>query len=51
MNFLRIHRSHLININHVTSYLYKDNLIIMKDGSQVPVSRGKKENLLELLGK
>jgi two-component system LytT family response regulator len=48
--FLRVHQSHLVNLNHIERYEKKDGgCIIMKDGSVVPVSVRKKEELLSLL--
>ena len=47
--FFRIHNSHLININKIDSYNKSEEVILMTDGTVIPVSRGKKEELLELL--
>lgn len=47
--FLRVHQSHLINIDYIFCFEKSENLIFMKDESQVPVSVRKKENLLSLL--
>jgi two-component system, LytTR family, response regulator len=50
--FFRPHQSHLVNINHITSYEKKDGgYLMMKDKSMVPVSVRKKETLLTLLEK
>jgi len=45
--FFRVHRSHLINLQHIQKY-YKGEggYCIMSDGSQVMVSRRKKEEFL-----
>ena len=49
-NFIRPHKSHLINIMYIKSYLKHDGgYIIMTDGSQVPVSRRKKEKIIEII--
>lgn len=40
--FIRVHRSHLINLDHIASY-DKQGLIAMSDGSVVEVSRRKRE--------
>jgi len=49
-NFIRPHKSHLINIMYIKSYLKHDGgYIIMSDGSQVPVSRRKKEKIIEII--
>jgi two-component system, LytTR family, response regulator len=49
-NFLRVHSSTLINLRHVEKYIRGDGgFVIMKDGSQVEVSRRKKHELVERL--
>jgi two-component system LytT family response regulator len=47
--FIRIHQSHLINLNFVFCFEKANNQVIMKDDSQVPVSVRKKEAVLQLL--
>jgi two-component system, LytTR family, response regulator len=47
-NFVRVHKSHLINVQHVTKYLKgKGGQLIMSDQSYVDVSPSKKEELLK----
>jgi len=49
-NFIRPHKSHLINAKYIKSFIRQDGgYIIMTDGSQVPVSRRKKEKIMEIL--
>ena len=49
-NFFRTHQSHLININYLQKYHKKDGgYIIMKDNSNIPLSKRKKEALLKLI--
>ncbi len=49
-NFFRIHRSHLINLDHVKKYLKGEGgYVVMSDNSQVEVSRRKKNEFLEKL--
>ena len=48
-NFIRTHKSHLINIKHIKSYLKSDGIIIMSDGSNIPVSRRKKDKITEII--
>ena len=49
-NFFRSHQSHLININYLLKYHKKDGgYIIMKDNSNIPLSKRKKEALLKLI--
>ncbi|GAL86419.1 response regulator [Sporocytophaga myxococcoides] len=47
--FLRIHKSHLINLEFVERYLPKDSQVIMKDGARVEVSRRRKDVFLKYL--
>lgn len=47
-DFLRVHKSHLINLQYVTRYKKgKGGQVYLKDGSVVDVSAGKKSQLLE----
>lgn len=49
-SFERIHHSHIVNINHLQSYISKDGgYALMKDDSLLPVSNRKKTQLLERL--
>jgi two-component system LytT family response regulator len=48
--FERIHQSHLINISYLKAYIKKDGgYVVMKDGSNLPISQRKKERLKEIL--
>ncbi len=48
-NFLKTHKSHIININHIEKYIRGVNgYVVTSDGASVPVSSRKKE---EVLGK
>jgi len=45
--FIRCHQSHLINFHKIASYVKTDGgYIAMEDGSQVPISRQKREEVL-----
>ena len=53
-NFFRIHRSYLINLEHIREYLrYNNNsdgdggVVIMDNDLNIPVSRDKKRHLLD----
>jgi len=47
--FVRVHQSHLININYIERFDRKDGgLLIMQDGTKVPVSYRKKDELFEI---
>lgn len=49
-DFIRPHKSHLININKIKTFVRNDGgYIIMNDGSEIPVSRRKKESVLQML--
>ena len=49
-SFIRPHKSHLINVKYIKSFIRHDGgYIIMTDGSKVPVSRRKREKILEIL--
>jgi two-component system LytT family response regulator len=49
-NFIRPHKSHLINVLYIKSYdKHEGGFINMTDGSVVPVSRRKKEKILEII--
>jgi two-component system, LytTR family, response regulator len=50
--FYRIHQSHLINMNHVAKFMKGDGAyVIMKDGTQIAISRNKKEAFMETFRK
>lgn len=49
-DFMRVHNSHLINLNHVKKYTKGEGgIITMVDGSEVDVSRRKKNEFLKRL--
>ena len=46
--FLRVHQSHLINLQHIDAFIKTEGgYILMKDGSQVPVSTRKRAMVLK----
>jgi two-component system LytT family response regulator len=48
--FFRTHRAYIINLNHVEKYIKSDGgYIIMKDQAQIPVSREKRQILINML--
>lgn len=48
--FVRVHHSHLVNLNEVVKYVKGEGgYLVMSDGSNIDVSRSKKENLLKRL--
>jgi two-component system, LytTR family, response regulator len=50
--FIRVHHSHLVNINHVVRYLKQDGgYAVMSDDSRIEISRRKRDFFLERLNK
>ncbi|HEY9047352.1 MAG TPA: LytTR family DNA-binding domain-containing protein [Ohtaekwangia sp.] len=47
-NFLRVHRSHLVNLDYVLKFK-KEGTLVLKDNSTVPISRRRKEEVAERL--
>lgn len=47
-NFIRVHRSHLINMDYVVKYK-NEGSVVMKDNTEVPISRRRKEDVLKKL--
>jgi two-component system LytT family response regulator len=49
-DFIRCHRSHIININYLERYDRGDGgTIVMKDGTEIPLSRLSRERFMEVL--
>ena len=46
--FYRIHQSYIVNLNHVKRYHRDENICVMRDGSRIPVSHRKKDELFSL---
>lgn len=50
MGFFRVHNSHLVNVKFIRKLLRGDpGTIVMKDGTALPLSRGRKGDLLDSL--
>ena len=48
--FLRVHQSHLINLKHLKAFVKTEGgYLLMKDGSQVPVSVRKRPELMRII--
>lgn len=47
--FMRVHQSHLVNLQHITSYSKKTSQLILKNNTAVPVSQNKKTIVMEYL--
>jgi two-component system, LytTR family, response regulator len=51
-DFERVHHSHIINLNHLHSFVNKDGgYVIMQDKTTLPVSQRKKTQLMERLNR
>ena len=51
-NFFRSHNSHLINLEHVKKFIrHEGGAVELDDGSQVPISRGKRDLFLMQMAK
>lgn len=49
-NFIRPHKSHLVNVKYIKNYIrHEGGYILMTDGSKVPVSRRKKDKIMEII--
>jgi len=49
-NFIRPHKSHLVNVKYIKGFLRIDGgYIEMIDGSRIPVSRRKREKIIEVI--
>ncbi len=48
-HFMRIHRSYLVNIEHIRFFLKSDEQVQLVNGMRLPVSKAEKENLLHRL--
>lgn len=49
-NFFRVHRSHLVNLDHLSKYVKGEGgYVILSDGSEIEVARRKKSEFMERL--
>ncbi len=52
MNFYRVHKSHLVNLNYISKFVKGEGgYLIMEDGMQIEVSRRRKAAFMEQLKK
>lgn len=50
--FFRAHKSYLVNLNMIERILkHNTGILLLSDGSEVPLGKGKKEELVEVFGK
>ncbi len=48
-NFIRTHKSHLVNPKHITRLTHNNEFVLLSDGSRVEISRRKKEEVQQHL--
>lgn len=48
-DFVRTHKSHLVNIRCIMNFIKDEMMVLLSDGSKVPVSKRKKEKILEII--
>lgn len=49
-SFFRVHNSYLVNLHYVKEYVKNDGpYLVLSDGVSIPVSRAKKNELLQIL--
>jgi two-component system, LytTR family, response regulator len=51
VNFFRVHKRHLINLNFMNKFLKGDSLVVMDDDLKIEVSRRRRPQFLELMKK
>ena len=50
-SFFRVHNSYLVNVHYIKEFVKTDGpYLLLKDGTNIPVSRSKKASLLAFLG-
>ena len=50
LDFVRVHNSHLINPTHISKYIKAGGgALILTDNVEIPISRQKKDNIMELI--
>lgn len=48
-DFVRTHKSHLVNIRCIMNFIKDEMVVLLSDGTKVPVSKRKKEKILEII--
>lgn len=48
-DFVRTHKSHLVNMKCIKNFIKDEMMVLMSDGTKVPVSKRKKERILEVI--
>lgn len=47
--FIRVHHSHIVNLQHIERFNKAENQILLRDGQQLPVSRDRRKAVLQAL--
>ncbi len=48
-DFVRTHKSHLVNMRCIMNFIKDEMMVLLTDGAKVPVSKRKKEKILEVI--
>lgn len=48
-DFVRTHKSHLVNIRCIMNFIKDDMMVVLTDGCKIPVSKRKKEKIMEVI--
>lgn len=48
-DFVRTHKSHLVNMRCIINFIKDEMMVVMSDGGKVPVSKRKKEKIIEVI--
>ena len=48
-DFVRTHKSHLVNMRCIKNFIKDEMMVVMTDGTKVPVSKRKKERIMEVI--
>ncbi|MBR4155594.1 MAG: response regulator transcription factor [Bacteroidales bacterium] len=48
-DFVRTHKSHLVNMRCIMNFIKDEMMVVMTDGVKVPVSKRKKERIIEVI--
>ena len=48
-DFVRTHKSHLVNMRCIMNFIKDEMMVLLTDGTKVPVSKRKKERILEVI--
>lgn len=48
-SFLRVHHSFFLNLTHIDRFKKDDNMLILKNGTEIPVAKSRKDELMSRL--